>query len=361
MVAEDIDEVSFFACKIRSASGSADAKDKLWNTVAKHPLTHTCRQLREDFDAIHRHKAMVTGVAHYCLEVENYDIDQLGDYAELLEQVPPVLSYVRSCVTTGKPLVRFHLNNHVMTSVDKVGQDIDSPDRLRTPFMKIRALLRQGSISHMCFDTAQFTWWIARAAVSTHMVKQNMSAIEKKAAISHPREKEARDALNTICNDLPPYSDEGNSDAQYAIALFRLHTREHDNLVGKAKKDKLRPKLRAELTEEISDEVEFMLRRQLKMAAKKTEVARRKTVKYDLREELRQELKKELRKEIRADVEAQIKARWAAEKEARRLEEKEKFRDELRRELKAELLAEIRADVRAEVEAELREQLGMKR
>ena len=235
MVAKGIDEVVFIARKIRSESGSADAKDRLWDTVAKHPLTHTCRQLREDFDAIHRHKAMVTGVAHYCLEVGNYDYDRLGDYAELLEQVPSVLSYVRSCVTTGKPLVRFHLNDSVMTSIDKARQDLDARDWLRTPFMQLRALLREGSISHMRLDTAQFTWWTARAAVSTHMVKQNMSAIERKAAISQPREKEARDALNTICNNLPPYSDEGNSDAQYAMALFRLHTREHDNLVRKAK------------------------------------------------------------------------------------------------------------------------------
>jgi len=224
MVAEGIDEASFIACKIRSASGSADAKDRLWDTVAKHALTHTCRQLREDFDAIHRHKAMVTGVAHYCLEVENYDVDRLGDFARLLEQVPSVVSHVRPRVSTGEPLVRFHLNNHVMVFVDKVRQDLDTPGRLRTPFIQLRALLSEGTISPVIEDNTRFTWWTAYGSVRANLIKQSMSAIEKKAAISQPREKEAREALNAICNSLSFDWDDGNSDDKYAFALFRLHT-----------------------------------------------------------------------------------------------------------------------------------------
>lgn len=357
MVAENIDEVTFIGRKI--GFGPADAKDRLWETVAKHPLTHTCRQLRQDFDAIHRHKTMITGVAHYCLEVENYDVDRLGDFARLLEQVPSVLAFVRSCVVTGEPLVRFRLNNNVMTFIEKVRRDLNTPDRLRTPFMQLRALLLEGSISRMPHDTARFWWWTARGAVSTHMVKQNMTAIEKKAAISQPREKEARDALNAIFTGLSTDWDDGNSDDKYALVLFRLHTSEHERLIRNAKKEKLRPKFRAELTEEIRDEVEIKVRKQLKLPAKEKEVIRVPTSKSNLREELKQELKKELTKEISSDVEAEIRAQFAAEKEARRLEHKETFRAELRRELKAELLAEIRAEVRAEVEAELREQLGM--
>ncbi|KAM0703667.1 hypothetical protein Q7P35_009606 [Cladosporium inversicolor] len=358
LVAKDIDEVTFIGRKI--GFGPADAKDRLWDTVAKHPLNHTCRQLRLDFDAIHRHKSMITGVAQYCLEVENYDVDRLGDFARLLEQVPSVLAFVQSCVTTGKPLVRFRLNNNVMTFVEKVRQDLDAPDRLRTPFMQLRALLLEGSISRMRHDTARFFWWTAYGAVSTHMMKQNMSAIEKKDAISQPREKDARDALNAICASLSTDDDDdGNSDGQYALVLFRLHTSEHERLNRKAKKGKLRPMVRAELTEEIRDEVEIKVRKQLKLPAKQKEVTRMPTAKSNLREELKRELKRELRKEISGDVETEIRARFAAEREARRLKHKETFRAELRQELKAELITEIRAEVRAEVEAELREQLGM--
>jgi len=62
LVAEDIDEVKIIARKI--GFGSAAAEDRFWDTVAKHPLSQTCRRLRLDFDPIHRHKSMVTGVAH---------------------------------------------------------------------------------------------------------------------------------------------------------------------------------------------------------------------------------------------------------------------------------------------------------
>ena len=144
LVAEDINEVNFIARKIGLGPGSADAKARLWDTVAKHPLTQTCRQLRQDFDPIHRHKSMVIGVSHYLLEVENFDVGRLGDFAHLLEEVPSVLSHVQSCVNNDRPLVRFHLNNNVMTSVDKVRQDINTPDRLRTPLKELRAVLLEG-------------------------------------------------------------------------------------------------------------------------------------------------------------------------------------------------------------------------
>ena len=157
MGAARINEVSSIAWKIGSGSGSADAKDRLWETVVKHPLTHTCGQLRQDFDAIRRHRVMVTGAIHSCLKVENYNVDQFGDYAQLVAQVPSVLSCVRSRVTTGRPLVRFHLNNNVMASVDQVRQDLDRPDWLRTSLLQLRALLREGSISRMRLDNAQFT------------------------------------------------------------------------------------------------------------------------------------------------------------------------------------------------------------
>ena len=101
LVAEDISEVNFIARKIGLGSGSADAKARLWDSVAKHPLTQTCHQLCHDFYPIHRHKSMVIGVSHYFLEVENFDVGRLGDFAHLLEEVPSVLSHVQSCVNNG--------------------------------------------------------------------------------------------------------------------------------------------------------------------------------------------------------------------------------------------------------------------
>lgn len=69
MVADDVDEVSIIGRKI--IFGPTDAQDRFWGAIAKHPLSQTCRQLRQEFDSIHRHKVMTSGVLHYCLEVEN--------------------------------------------------------------------------------------------------------------------------------------------------------------------------------------------------------------------------------------------------------------------------------------------------
>jgi hypothetical protein len=67
LVVADIDEANIIGRKI--GFGAASAKDRFWETVAKHPLGQTCRQLREEFGSIHRHLVMTTGVPHYYLLV----------------------------------------------------------------------------------------------------------------------------------------------------------------------------------------------------------------------------------------------------------------------------------------------------
>jgi hypothetical protein len=135
-VAEDIEEVSIIARKI--GFGAANAEDRLWATVVKHPLSQTCSQLRQEFDPIHRHKTITTGVSSYRLEVANYDVRRLGDFARLLKQVPSFVPQIRLSAKAGHPIFCFRLDSNLKTSLDKIGQDIFTPKLLRTPFLELR-------------------------------------------------------------------------------------------------------------------------------------------------------------------------------------------------------------------------------
>jgi hypothetical protein len=351
MIADDIDEVKIIGRKI--GFGRADAEDRFWDTVTKHTLSQTCRQLRQEFVPIHRHTVMTTGVPHYCLEVENYDIGRLDSFARLLEQVPSVLPHIQASARAGRPLVHFQLNNNLMTSLKKLGLDVENQGTLPALFMRLRELFREVSSIHnsVGYHNTRSTWWESRGIVSINMRSQEMSVVEKRAAVTQARAKDARKFFVGICKYRARYSRDGNSDGEYMHLLARLHSFEHARVARKLMKNKLWPELRAQLTREIRDEVEVKLRKQLKMTPNKQIYILR--GRKCLREDLKRELKAELKETISSDVEVEVKAQLLAEKEASRAKEKEKFRAELRQELKAELMVEVRA----EVEAELREKL----
>lgn len=169
MVAENIDEVKIIGRKI--GFGRADAEDRFWDTVAKHQLSQTCRQLRQEFDPVHRRTVMTTGVPHYCLEVENYDIGRLDSFARLLEQVPSVLPHIQASARADRPLVHFQLNNNLMTSLEKLGLDVDKPGTLPAPFMRLGELFRETPSIHnsIGYHNTRSTWWESRGIVSLNM------------------------------------------------------------------------------------------------------------------------------------------------------------------------------------------------
>jgi diadenosine tetraphosphatase ApaH/serine/threonine PP2A family protein phosphatase len=136
MVAQDIEEVSILSRKI--GFGAASAEDRLWDIVAKHPLSQTCSQLRQEFDPIHRRKAITVGVTRYRLEVPNYDVYRLREFARLLKQVPSFVPQIRASVKVDRVLVRFQLDSNLKSSLDRIRQDLLTPDRLRKPFLKLR-------------------------------------------------------------------------------------------------------------------------------------------------------------------------------------------------------------------------------
>ena len=300
---------------------------------------------------------MSTGVPHYCLEVENYNIHRLSDFARLLKEMPSILPHVRASAKADRPLVHFQLNNNLTTSLDTIRLDLDKLDVLNTPFMELRGHFMDTSDLNSTWPAGYYdtrsTWWDKRAMVSLNTRNQKMSAVEKKAAVTQTREKDVRKLFARVCKFRPSYTLDGNSDSDYLHLLARLHIREHERVSRNTMRDKLRPELRAELTKEIRAEVENKVRKQPKLTPKKQ--PRVQQVRKSPREDLKRELKAELRKEITANLEAEIRAQLLADQQARKAKEKDKYKEELRAELKAELMAEVRA----QVEAELREQLNM--
>jgi hypothetical protein len=115
LMADNIDEANIIGRKI--GFGAASAEDRFWNTITKHPLSQTCRQLHLEFGTIHRHLVMTTGVPQYYLLVENYDLDRLGSFARLLEQVPSMLAHLKSSIKARKMRLRFCLNQKMEASV----------------------------------------------------------------------------------------------------------------------------------------------------------------------------------------------------------------------------------------------------
>jgi hypothetical protein len=141
-VAQDIDEASIIGRKIGFAS--AGAQDRFWDTIAKHPLSQTCRQLRQEFDPIHRHRTMTTGVSRYYLDLENFDLDRLGDFARLPKQVPDCIrQHVVSKMKPHNITIRFHLTQYAGRSVQRICDQSQESHRLPTGPEVFTGLLRQ--------------------------------------------------------------------------------------------------------------------------------------------------------------------------------------------------------------------------
>jgi hypothetical protein len=363
-VAQDIEEVSIISRKI--SFGAASAEDRLWDTVAKHPLSQTCSQLRQEFDPIHRRKAITVGVPRYRLEVPNYDVYRLGDFARLLKQVPSSVPQIRASVKMDRVLVRFQLDSNLKRSLDKIRQDLLIPDRLRTPFLKLRDYFHGNSNDYDkryngYFDN-QWYWWQNRCVVNLNMRDPNMPGTESNFAPTLNLIKSTRKAFSAMDEYGNGTNDNSNSDVCYVHHLRIVHEVAHTKAVRKSTKNMLRPFLKPELTSEIRNEVEAKVRKQLKLPA--IPRARPPKLKRCMQTELRGELKAELRSEIGGSLEVEIRDELNAQKQARKAKEKKAFKEELRGELKeelrGELKAELRDEIRGELEAEIRQQLKMK-
>jgi hypothetical protein len=364
MVAQDIEEVSILSRKI--GFGAASAEDRLWDTVAKHPLSQTCSQLRQEFDPIHRRKAITVGVTRYRLEVPNYDVYRLREFARLLKQVPSFVPQIRASVKVDRVLVRFQLDSNLKSSLDRIRQDLLTPDRLRKPFLKLRDhFLGESDDYDKRYDwdlDNRWYWWQGRCVVNLNMNDPNMPGTENISAPTLNLMKSTRKAFAEIHKHHSGNRTSRSSDGDYARFLHDVHWFAHAAGARKSTKDKLRPMLKAELTREIENEVEAKIRKQLKLSATLKVGAPK--LRRCLQTELRGELKAELRSKIGGALEVEIRDELDAQTQARKTKDKEAFkkdlRGELKEELRRELKGELRDEIRGELEAELRQELKMK-
>jgi hypothetical protein len=184
-VAADLDEVSIIGRKlsqIKPNSTEAEASDRMWQAIAKHPLARTSRKLRKEFSPIHRYHVMVKGVPKYILELENYDMDRMGRLADLAVLMGPLLEHLRTTMTAEKFMIRFLLNGRVEDSVKRLENHAQTPDRPASGYLKFKNL----------FPTGRDCWsWV----VILNLHDKSLSTAQKAAATSHKQEEYVRRVL----------------------------------------------------------------------------------------------------------------------------------------------------------------------
>lgn len=118
MVADDMDEVSMIGHKLNWSKATSKNHLWLWNAMIKHPLSQTCRQLRQEFSPIHRCRVITTGVSRYRLELENFNLHRSDRFAELIGSMPKIIrDKLSETVIRRQPIIRYNLTNNLFTSI----------------------------------------------------------------------------------------------------------------------------------------------------------------------------------------------------------------------------------------------------
>jgi len=122
LVADDINEASIIGRKLAGSSATSSTHVWLWNAMAKHPLSQTCRQIRQEFDPVHHHRAIVTGVTRYRLELEDFNVAHVDNFADLVESMPKVVQdRLRETVDRCEPIIQYNLTDQILPSIRELG------------------------------------------------------------------------------------------------------------------------------------------------------------------------------------------------------------------------------------------------
>lgn len=196
-IAEEIDEASIIGRKIDSLDPNwtdAEAEDRMWHALAKHPLSQTCRKLRKlrkEFSPIHRHYAITKGVPKYYLELENYDMDHIERLAYVIARVGPLLEHLK--LTAEKFVIRFLLDGHAVKSVKLLANYARTPHRIGRGYYRLKSL----------FPPSREYWsW----EVVLNLYDNSMPTAQKAVAASHKQEAYIRYLLKDMYEG-PMYGD----------------------------------------------------------------------------------------------------------------------------------------------------------
>lgn len=313
LVAEEIGQATIIGRKIHDPINYTNATifydeietgERLWSTIAKHPLSQTCRQLRQDFDPIHRHRALVTKVSEYCLELENYDDDTMDECASLISQIPPLEQhlrgtfhqYLRPSDEQTKLKVNFQFNSYAPESVEKLEA---SPLHRAGYFALERLVIPGGRLRAEVVLNFRNKAKIIATPKRWLTITQSAQAETKRALRKLCDHERAKPGAFRIYDDFTPSSTRLPYSEKYTLLdVLQEHHRDAHSKYNEGLR------LEREAKEE-SD-----MRRRL---LNETRTVMRDSLKDELRDELCDELKAEIERGMRTKIEDEMREKIEAE------------------------------------------------
>jgi hypothetical protein len=311
-IAVDIDEVSVIGRKLtrfRPSCTPTEAANRMWNAIAKHPLSQTCRVLRKEFNPIHRYHVMRKGVPRYILELKNYDVDRMARLGDLITLAGPLLEQLRTQLTAEKFVIRFLLNGHVVKSVRVLNKYAQTPGRLGSSYANLKGVLPHGS--------DYWSW-----EVTLNLYNKSLSTAERATATSHEQEAYVRQVLGHM-NGVRVYGDNrvrfenahrthgprfrigvvhnwsSDSDKEVASLLWKYHKKANAGFQA-AKREMHHIKVQNDVREKLREELRQSVRQELQQI-----------VREEVRDEMKEEMlriKRELKDELRSEMQSQMEA-----------------------------------------------------
>lgn len=168
-VADDIEEASIIGRKLESKNATRNAETRVWDAIARHPLSQTCQQLRLEFDPIHQCRVLSTGVEAYWLDIENFDMDQMTALAKLLPHVPQLFAHLR---TNQRFTARLNIGKSALKSAEALEQRGNSS-----------ASTMKGDYERL-MDVIGMHGWYNPLTVQIHFRTRTMSRAEKEAGVT---------------------------------------------------------------------------------------------------------------------------------------------------------------------------------
>jgi len=280
LVVDDIDEVSIIGRRLDSSKATSTDHAWLWDTMAKHPLSQTCRQLRQEFDPVHRHRALTTGVAQYCLELEDFDVERINVFAEVVRSMPKTIQgRLKETVDGSGSIIRFNLTYRILSSIDKLKRRWRNLD---STFSRLRRALNSD------------TYYTYRShEINLNFKHRTMSSAQKKLAPAQSLVAAAKSELRRLCGDADrdmirdSLGHQKDWPSAYKLeTIFENLNKSHNNHF-RPMREAREQKASEALTQRLESEIKARLREELKA-------------------ELRAEIMNELKDEAEAELERQI-------------------------------------------------------
>ena len=273
LVADDIDEVSIIGRKLHRSKATSTNDSWLWKAMAKHPLSQTCRQLRQEFDPVHRRRALTTGVARYRLELQNFDVVRIKTFSKVIRYTPNIIrSKLKEAVDDLDSIIRFNLTCRVAASIHKLGVNWCDLDSI---FSRLQLALNVESIYTL----------LRSHEVNLNFKERTMSPAEKKIRPTQAQVATAKSDLKRMWKNIDDdyYANWASTTARrdqrrrmapiqniylgleythnnYFRPLRKARAERASNALENRLKVKLRDELKAELRAEIMDELKARLR-----------------------------------------------------------------------------------------------------